>query len=212
MGFLMLSTTVKAQTSVGDKLYKEGISIQSRLKNTIWKSKGIAETNRKNAIAKFEAAKSVYSSSADKKKCEQEIEKTKRIKPKIKVLEVKDSVETKVEVSEPVPVEPKVRTDIYLSLSTTQVKFNSNPKGVAESIKVNCNYEDWEASPNVEWLKILIPTNSKNSFSVSADKNDTNDERSGIVTVSCGDKVVQLVVIQKKNKLKSFTNSLKKKK
>ena len=210
IGALVLSTNVMAQTSVGDKLYQEGKTIQSRLKSNTWKSKSAAEASRKNAIAKFEAAKSVYSNTADKKKCEQEIETTKKIKAKIKTAEVKDSVAT-TEPTTPTAAKPAPRTDIQLTLSTNQLKFGSNPKGATEGIGVKCNYEDWEVKTNVEWLKILIPTDSKNSFSVSADKNETTDERTGIITVSCGDKIEQLVVIQKNNKLKSIANKLKKK-
>ena len=184
--FFCMSTLLMAQVSRGDQLYAEGLKLQKT--QTI--------VSQKSAIKAFQSAKIAYTTSEKKAQCDTQIgicNKTiKRLNGKkpepapapvvVEEKEKKDSVEEK-------PVE------VQLSLSESRLDFKYKPKE-NQTVKVNCNREDWEITSSPEWLKVYT---AANEFSVIADENK-GDDRSGVLIVRCGDKEVLLVINQAKKK------------
>jgi hypothetical protein len=70
-------------------------------------------------------------------------------------------------------------TAVSLSVSTNSLNFTGGPV-TPETINVTSN-TTWTASANVGWLKI---TQGDDSFTVTATRNGTNAERTGVITVS----------------------------
>ncbi|MBR1504344.1 MAG: BACON domain-containing protein [Prevotella sp.] len=194
---LFCTTNLMAQSSRGDKLFLEGQNLQ--------KTMTIASQNA--AIKKFNQAKVAYSSADKKSMCDNQIgicnENIKRIKQPKPV----KKEEPKPELKDTVVEEPVVqkRTDVTLSLSVERLDFKSNPKGVTQSVKVECNYEDWQIANKPDWVSIYI-TEDRKKFSVEVEENDSDDPRSGVVVVQCEDKTVNLVINQNK---RSFFKKMK---
>ena len=181
---LFCTTNLMAQSSRGDKLFLEGQNLQ--------KTMTIASQNA--AIKKFNQAKVAYSSADKKSMCDNQIgichENIKRIKqPK------------PVKKEEP---KPEVK-DTVVSLAVDRLAFKSNPKGATQSVKVECNYDDWQIANKPDWVSIYI-TEDRKKFSVEVEENDSDDPRSGVVVVQCEDKIVNLVINQNK---RSFFKKIK---
>ena len=122
-------------------------------------------------------------------------------------------VEEKENVVKPEP-EVKAHKDVTLSLSEERLDFDCNPKdGATQSVEVNCNYDDWEANTDKDWITIYT---ADKKFSVEVAENTSEEERSAVVKVTCGDKSVDLVVNQSKStqlrKIKDAFGGLFKKK
>ena len=164
--FMMcLSIESHAQTDA-DSEYKKGIELQ--------KKKTISDQNE--AIARFEAAKTLYVSKENKKKCDNQIAKCRKT-----IKELKS--------------EPK-QEEVQLSLSEELLEFKGKPKG-QQSVRVNCNYDDWSIESTPEWVGVY-PSLTKDRISVEAEKNTTGESRSGIVVIKCKNKTVNLIIHQKK--------------
>ena len=190
---LLCATNMMGQTSRGDKLFLEGQKLQ----------KTMTLSSQNAAIKKFNQAKVAYTSTDKKSMCDNQIsicnENIKRMKqPK----PVKKDEEPKPEEKDSVVKEPVVqkRTDVELTLSTERLDFKSNPKGSTQSVKVNCNYDDWYVASKPDWVSIYI-TEDRKKFSVEVEENDTDDPRSGVVAIQCEDKIVNLVINQNKRTL-----------
>ena len=181
--FMMcLSIESHAQTDANSE-YQKGIELQ--------KKKTISDQNE--AIARFEAAKTLYVSKENKKKCDNQIAKCRKT---IKELQPKPKQE-----------------EVQLSLSEELLEFKGKPKG-QQSVRVNCNYDDWSIESTPEWVGVY-PSLTKDRISVEAEKNTTGESRSGIVVIKCKNKTVNLIVHQKKLGIfgkiaDDFNNSIKK--
>ena len=192
---LFLALSVRAQ-SQADKLFMEGQQLQ--------KTMTVASQNA--AIKKFNAAKVIYTTAAKKKMCSNQIaicmDNKRRLskpsspssasssKPKAKKSNETDDVR-----KETVAAVVKER-EVNLALSEVRLDFKCNPKeGYTQSVEVDCNYDDWEIKSKPEWTTVYTTTNK---FSVEVDENETEEDRSGIITVKCGKKEVVLVVNQDK--------------
>lgn len=183
---------LNAQTSNADKLFLQGQQLQ--------KTMTVASQNA--AIKKFMAAKTFYTVATNKTMCDNQITicknniKTISSKTKTVVKKVKTSDTTKEK--EEVQIEkPKVtKRNVTLSLSESRLDFKAVPKeGATQSVDVDCNYSDWAIKSKPEWITVYT---TKDKFSVEAQENVTGEDRSGVVTVKCGDKEVDLVVNQNK--------------
>ena len=169
-----------------------------------------------SAISNFEKAKECYDSESKKELCDQQIKACRNIIAQLnktaeaettKKAEAKQEVVVMEEASkEP---EPAPRTDIELKLSESRLDFKYKPKeGATQSVEVTCNYDDWKIKSQPDWVTIYT---AAAKFSVEAAENTTEEERSGVITVSCGDKDVDLVVNQAKaNKFQKIKNIIKK--
>ena len=165
-----------------------------------------------DAIAKFNSAKSLYNAAKKLsmvKSCNLEISECKKLlatKPKPKR---REEAKKNAEVTDTVKAEPVVvtRNDVVLKLSVERLDFDYKPKeGATQSVEVDCNYDDWKAECDKEWVTIYI-TDKK--FTVEVTENSTEEERSGVIKVKCGDKSVDLVVNQAKaTQLNKITNAV----
>ena len=185
--------------SNGDKLFMEGQSLQ----------KVMTVASQNAAIKKFRAAKIVYTSSSSKTMCDNQIsicnnnikslsKKNNPVISKKRVTKGKNIHNEKVEKDTAVAETPKVskRKNINLALSETRLDFKASPKeGATQSVEVKCNYNDWTIKSQPDWTTVYT-ANSK--FSVEASENLSDEDRSGVITVKCGDKEVDLVVNQNK--------------
>lgn len=202
--FACLSLTVQAQSN-GDKLFMEGQQLQ----------KTMTVSSQNQAIKKFTAAKIVYTTAEKKKMCDNQIDicnnNIKSLKSGMKKNNQK-KVEGPKENVDTVAEEPVKEThkNVELSLSETRLDFKYKPKdGYAKSVEVKCNYDDWEISSKPEWTTVYTTTGK---FSVEVQENELDENRSGIIKVQCGDKVVDLIVNQSKaGKLAKIGNIIMKK-
>lgn len=188
---LCFPASIMAQSN-GDKLFLEGQQLQKV--QTI--------TSQNAAIKKFRAAKIVYTATENKTMCDNQIvicnnnirsirEKLVEASDKEKKMKKADSDSSKMVV----PVASK-HTNVKLSLSDSRLDFKYKPKdGATQSVDVTCNYDDWEIASNPEWVTVYL---ASDKFSVEVDENTTEEERSGVIKVKCGDKEVDLVVNQDK--------------
>lgn len=189
---LCVSVYASAQSS-GDKLFMEGQKFQQ--------TQTIAAQNQ--AIKKFRAAKVVYTTADKKTMCDNQIkicenniislrQKSKPTETKVIVKESSDSVS----VTQVAPPVKEVRRNVELSLSETRLDFKCKPKeGATQSVNVKCNYDDWEISSQPEWTTVYTATGK---LSVEVTENETEEDRSGVIKVKCGEKEVDLVVNQAK--------------
>ena len=190
IGVLALITALSASAqSKGDQLFLEGQKLQQTM--TI--------SSQNQAIKKFEAAKVVYTSTDKKTMCDNQISQCKKNISSLR----KKATTTTTKKEEPVEEEPKeepvvveTHKDVQLSLSATHLDFKYKPKeGEMQSVDVTCNYDDWEIVSHPDWVTVYTATAK---FSVEVTRNKEDDARSGIVTVKCGDKEVDLIINQKK--------------
>lgn len=207
---LSFSLTDAFAQSNGDKLFLEGQQLQKTLTLK-------AQTQ---AIKKFQAAKVVYTTAGKKKMCDNQIaicnDNIKSIKRKTKPSSGTDNSKKKEHeesagTSDTVKSSaPAARKDIRLTLSESRLDFKGKPKeGATQSVVVNCNYDDWEISSKPDWVTVYTATGK---FSVEAQENGTDKERSGVIKVKCGDKEVDLVVNQAKPSILSKIGGALKKK
>lgn len=186
--------------SNGDKLFMEGQNLQ----------KVMTVASQNAAIKKFRAAKIVYTNASNKTMCDNQIAicnnnlknlakgggATSTSKRRT-TTKGKNSSEKKKETESPSVETPKVtKRNVKLSLSESRLDFKATPKeGATQSVGVDCNYSDWAIKSKPEWITVYT---TKDKFSVEAQENATGEDRSGVVTVKCGDKEVDLVVNQNK--------------
>lgn len=186
---LCLPVNVMAQSN-GDKLFMEGQQLQQV--QTI--------ESQNAAIKKFRAAKVVYTTAEKKTICDNQIaicyNNINAIRSKSKVTDNGQKAGKK-EVTGDKP-KRNVRRNVELSLSETRLDFKYKPKeGATQSVKVNCNYDDWVIASSPEWVTVYL---SENKFTVEASENTEDEDRAGVIVVQCGDKEVDLVVNQDKKK------------
>ena len=205
---LFVFTSVVAYGQKADDYFSEGKELKARKKY-------------QDAITKFNSAKSLYSvakKTAMVKSCNLEISECRKLigyKPKPNPKPNKNDSQ-KVEAHDEAGQEPVVTAhkDVTLSLSEERLDFDCKPKdGATQSVEVNCNYDDWEANTDKEWITIYT---ADKKFSVEVAENTSEEERSAVVKVTCGDKSVDLVVNQSKStqlrKIKDAFGGLFKKK
>ncbi len=177
--------------SAGDKLYAQGQELQ--------KTQTVNAQNK--AIAKYQQAKKAYDSTTKKNQCDSQIEICRNTikslsKTTTKKNTVKKTVETEEEKDEPEPmVEKKTKEPVKLSLSPSSIEFKAGGKGDdIHEVEVSCNYDGWEYS-KPDWLEI---SPNGNKLVVRASENDTDDERTGEIVVTCNGTTAKLYVYQKK--------------
>lgn len=87
-------------------------------------------------------------------------------------------------------------TDQALTLSKEAVTLA--PEGGSETVVLVAPVA-WVATPSAEWLKVNPASGDAGTFnlSVSADKNASGQDRSGMLTISAGSKSATLSVSQK---------------
>lgn len=188
----MISFTLSAQTSC-DKFYANGVKYQQIMT--------VASQNR--AISYFKKAKLCYDSPTKKDLCDQQItacrnvitQISKKNKSKETTPSPKDNVDSLV-------TKPKIQknktkeTDIKLSINCTYLKFKGKG-GEFKKAKIICNNSDWEIADKPDWVNC---SKSNDEIVVEVVKNPNKQERSGIITIKCGDKSVSLTIIQEKYK------------
>lgn len=199
MGMAMLLTLpAKAQSSQGDKLFQEGQKLQQTM----------TKASQNAAIKKYAAAKTFYTAASSKAMCDNQIAICRKniqsigkpvIKPRSKPVRTHDDGNsTTEEVAQPVTPAVKKLTNVSLALSEKRLDFKAMPKeGATQSVKVDCNYDEWEIDKKPDWVTVYV-SEDKKKFSVEAQANSTGEERSGVVTIKCGDKEEDLVINQKK--------------
>lgn len=175
--------------SNGDKLFMEGQQLQQ--------VQTIASQNA--AIKKFRAAKVVYTTAEKKKICDNQIAICNN---NIRAIRAKSSSgsgsQNTTQSGTTVISKKETHKNVELSLSETRLDFKSKPKeGATQSVEVECNYDDWEIASNPEWVTVYL---SEKKFTVEAEENTGEEDRSGVIVVKCGDKEVNLVVNQDKRK------------
>lgn len=175
--------------SNGDKLFMEGQQLQQ--------VQTIASQNA--AIKKFRAAKVVYTTAGKKKICDNQIAICNN---NIRAIRAKSSSgsgsQNTTQSGTTVTSKKETHKNVELSLSETRLDFKSKPKeGATQSVEVECNYDDWEIASNPEWVTVYL---SEKKFTVEAEENTGEEDRSGVIVVKCGDKEVNLVVNQDKRK------------
>lgn len=197
--FFCFSSFVDAQTSRAQQLYDEGLAMQKTL--TI--------KSQKSAIELFKRAKVAFNETDKKKNCETQISICKknieRIAENSRKKTNPPSSETidKQEQEEQLEQVPTSHQPVELSLSPTQLEFKYKAKE-NKTIVVSCNYDDWEVVAYPEWLKVYA---APNEVSVIPEEN-TGDARSGILTVRCREKEVDVVINQ--SKIKGLNKIIKK--
>lgn len=183
---MVFVTSAAVAQSSADKLFIEGQKLQ----------KSLTLASQNNAIKKFQAAKVVYTTADKKTMCDNQISICRN---NIKSIKSRSTARKKAVVDEPekeeVP-EPVVdkHVNVELALSETRLDFKYKPKdGATQSVEVKCNYDDWEITAKPDWVEVYT---SKEKFSVEAHENKDEESRSGVLTVKCGDKEVDLVINQ----------------
>lgn len=189
----VVSFSVYAQSSC-DKLFANGVKLQQTM--TI--------SSQKKAINFFEKAKACYDSQAKKDLCDEQIKscrniiaqisKTKEEEAKKKETENTPKEEEKT-TKELEPQKKEAKRNIQLSLEETYVKFKGKGDEF-KKVKVNCNYPDWKITEQPVWTN--CSRNENNEIVIEVERNPNKEERSGILRVECGDKIVTLTIIQKK--------------
>lgn len=193
-----IGLTLQAQSD-GDKLFIEGQKLQQ--------VQTVASQNA--AIKKFNAAKVVYRIASKKKMCDNQVAicraNIKRINAARYNRQRQDKQkeeQTQEEVDESADKSKETKNDSVakkysISLSETRLDFKSHPKeGATQSVKVQAN-DKWSIASKPEWVEVYV---ADNKFTVEAQANNSEEARSGIVTVKCGDKEANLVVNQEKPK------------
>lgn len=198
--FLVLILTsfvldVSAQnTSAADKLFSRGV--------TYMKTMTIA--SQKKAIAAFGKAKVAYDSKSKKDLCDEQITACYNI---IKKLSPNPSRSHREEDNLPI-VQPEPQKDtvvvspqpeVILSVNPSKIELNGNGGKYVE-ITVDCNMENWEIESSPSWVKHTITEDNK--ILLKAEINKEKGERAGVVTIVCGNKKAEILVKQKKRKLK----------
>lgn len=82
---------------------------------------------------------------------------------------------------------------ISLVLSEESVKFKSKG-GEFKKIKITSNTDDWEVLECPEWIS--YSRNKNNEIIIESSKNDTKNERKGIIKIGCLGEVAEIVVTQ----------------
>ncbi|MDO4319418.1 MAG: BACON domain-containing protein [Bacteroidales bacterium] len=188
---LLLPMMIKAQSSC-DALFQEGQKLQQTMT--------VVAQNK--AIALFQKAKACYDSAERKNICDQQIRTCRAIIQRLgsngstatrnrKNVEDTDTTSPKPKAEEP---KKPVRTDIQLSSAKNNIEFKGKG-GQVLTVKIKCNYEDWEVVEQPEWVTI---TSGPSAIMVSADENDTDEKRDGFIKIVCGDKSISIFVSQKK--------------
>lgn len=188
----VFALSASAQTSC-DKLFSSGVKLQQTMT--------VASQNK--AISYFEKAKVCYDSQSKKDLCDQQIKACRNIiaqlskgtskkkQEKEAVVVVEDTIAVEIPVVEP------IREDISLSVDCVYLKFKGKG-GEFKKVKVTCNYPDWKVTEKPDWINCSV--NDDSEIVVEADKNPLKEERSGVMTIECGDKKVSFSVIQEKSK------------
>lgn len=198
--FLILILTsfvldVSAQnTSAADKLFSRGV--------TYMKTMTIA--SQKKAIAAFGKAKVAYDSKNKKELCDEQIAACNNI---IKKLSTRPIPPTHDEENQPIAqpeqkkdsVEVSPQPEVTLSVNPSRIELNGNGGKYVEII-VDCNMENWEIESSPSWVKYTITEDNK--ILLKAEINKEKGERAGVVTIVCGNKKAEILVKQKKRKLK----------
>lgn len=84
-------------------------------------------------------------------------------------------------------------TTTSLVLSEESIRFKSKG-GEFKKIKVTSNTNDWEVLECPEWL--TFSRNNNNEVIIESSKNDTKNERKGVVTIGCLGEIKEIVVVQ----------------
>lgn len=201
-------TSVVAYGQKADDYYNEGKVLK-------------AKKMYQDAISKFSSARSLYVVAKKQSmisSCNLEISECKKLigRRKTVVKPGKNHEKVDDEKENAVKPEPEVKahTDVVLSLSEERLDFDCNPKnGATQSVEVNCNYDDWKADTDKEWITIYT---TEKKFTVEVAENTSEEERAAVIKVTCGDKSVDLVVNQSKatqlRKIKDAVGGLFKKK
>lgn len=208
--FACLSVSLHAQTA-GDKLFAEGKQLQNKM--TI--------ASQEAAIKKFTAAKIVYDAAAKKGSCDKHISQCKQNIKKLKASQAvakkqtktpkKEESKRKKQEAELEAYEPEViivekpviveRKAVALAARPGSLLFKWNPKGISQSIEVNCNYDDWQIIEQPKWIVTTISADRRKII-VQADVNIVNTPRYGNIKIKCGNKLATIIVEQKKGKKK----------
>ena len=181
---MCLSIESSAQKDA-DQEYNKGIELQ--------KTKTISNQNK--AIKRFEAAKVLYTTDANKKKCDSQIEKCRKT---IKALKPKPDIRNNTDdkSSDNHTNSSSKNGSAQLSLSEEQLEFKGDPKE-QKSVRIICSGDNWSIESKPEWVGIYKGV-TKDRISVEAEKNTTGNSRSGIVVIKYKDKKVNLIIYQKK--------------
>lgn len=193
---LLLSVTTMSLSaqSAGDKLYESGVKYQQTMT--------VASQNK--AIAMFQKAYAAYDSQQKKKLCSQQITSCRNIikqlskKTKTRPVRRKATVQhdynynTEVDSVEEAP-KPVI---VELTVGSSYLKFKG--KGEFKKVQVTCNQPDWKVSGEPSWIN--CSKSKEGELVIEAEKNTEKEERSANITVSCGDKSVNIVVVQEKYK------------
>ncbi len=84
-------------------------------------------------------------------------------------------------------------TTISLVLSEESIRFKSKG-GEFKKIKVTCNTNDWEVLECPGWL--TFSRNKNNEIIIESSKNDTKDERNGVIKIGSLGEIKEIVVTQ----------------
>lgn len=172
--------------SAGDRLFSEGQQLQ--MTQTV-KSQNLA-------IKKFEAAKRAYDSVTKKAMCNNQItickNNIKTINKKVKVYTKEVYVDNKIDTDSVVVIEPQEPVKLSFSISSLEFKAGGKKKD-NHQVTINCNYDDWTVS-QPEWITI---TKNGNILTLTAEPNETDSERSGVLVVECRGIKAELMVYQK---------------
>lgn len=202
--FALIAVNVSAQ-SAGDRLFEQGQKYQ--MKQTV-KSQNLA-------IAKFRSAKAAYDSATKKAMCDNQIaicqNNIRTINSKSKVVRHKDKHKTtdNTQEKQPQEAEPE-REPVKLSLSVSSLEFKAaGKKNDNHEVTVNCNYDDWTFT-HPDWVQVV---KNGNRLLLTASANETEEERSGNLTVTCHGTKAELMIYQKnKFSIKSIFGNKKNKK
>ena len=192
--FVLWGIEIHAQSSC-DKLYSEGVSLQQTMT--------IPAQNK--AISAFEKAKKCYDAKKNKDLCDKQIKVCRNtislLRKSNNTEKRKDETNTQKEDSVAKSVETtkeQNKREITLSVTKVYVKFKGKG-GEFQKVKVECNDDNWEISESPSWVHYSI--NSEKEIIIEVDKNPSNkEERSGTITVKCGDKTATVTIIQEKYK------------
>jgi hypothetical protein len=190
---LFVAVSSYAQQSACDKLFQDGVRLQQTM--TI--------TSQKKAISCFEKAKTCYDSQAKKNLCDEQIKACRNIISQINKSKEKDNINNITETSEsktddiitPATNKRNDERDVVLSLECDYLKFKGDG-GEFKKVKVTCNYQDWKITHHPSWSN--CSRNEEDEIVIEVEANEGKNERSGVLRVECGNKIVTLTIIQKK--------------
>lgn len=187
-----VSATMYAQTAC-DNLFASGVKLQQTM----------TVSSQYKAITYFEKAKLCYDSQAKKDLCDQQIKSCRNIIAQINKNNEQSAQAAKEEKhDEPIAQSSPSTTvekkrDVKLSASCEYVKFKSKG-GEFKKVKVLCNYQDWEITEKPSWVNCSRSENGE--IVIEAQKYTGKDERMGILKIECGDKSVNVMIMQEKRK------------